>query len=282
MSKKSLLLAGAVVGACLGLTLACGDDSGADPKKDGGGGSAGQGGAAGAGGNAGAAGQTSYDACSSDGWCWESPLPQGNHLYGAWASSENDIWVVGARGTALHFDGTGWQRSEVGTAEALRAVWGSGPNDVWAVGDEATVVHFDGSVWSTVDVGGPEAGAPKDFFGIYGRAQDNFLVVGEGGVILHYTGSWNTPTSPTANSLRSVWVAEDGQAWAVGDYGARVHFDGTDFKLQPAYTPINHLRAVHGSGPDNVMVAGQWGFTVHFDGTKWTPKQDKSLGAYGA
>src|SRR2546426_1469877 len=37
--------------------------------------------------------------CSSDGWCWSNPLPQGNSLYSAWGSASNDVWAVGEGGT---------------------------------------------------------------------------------------------------------------------------------------------------------------------------------------
>src|SRR3569832_143919 len=43
--------------------------------------------------------------CSSGSVCWENPLPQGNDLLAAWASSDSDAWAVGIAGVAVHWDG---------------------------------------------------------------------------------------------------------------------------------------------------------------------------------
>src|SRR5947208_1553120 len=72
--------------------------------------------------------------CSADGWCWTRPLPQGESISGAFAFGEHDVWMVGAGGLALHYDGSVWSRSETGVSEPLAALWGSSPRDLWAVG----------------------------------------------------------------------------------------------------------------------------------------------------
>src|SRR5438552_18810283 len=79
--------------------------------------------------------------CSSDGWCWSNPLPQGNHLHSAWGSASNDVWAVGEGGTILHWDGRAWSASASGTGNGLYRVWGSASNDVWTVGAGGTIVH---------------------------------------------------------------------------------------------------------------------------------------------
>ena len=39
--------------------------------------------------------------CNVDPWCWQNPLPQGNHLYGVWGSDANNVWAVGLGGTIV-------------------------------------------------------------------------------------------------------------------------------------------------------------------------------------
>ena len=39
--------------------------------------------------------------CSSDGWCWQNPSPQGNPLRATWVQSPTNIWSVGDAGTIL-------------------------------------------------------------------------------------------------------------------------------------------------------------------------------------
>src|SRR2546422_11724983 len=86
--------------------------------------------------------------CSSDGWCWSNPLPQGNHLRSAWGSASNDVWAVGDRGTILHWDGGEWSASASGTENYLYSVWGSASNDVWVVDERGTILHWDSTGWS--------------------------------------------------------------------------------------------------------------------------------------
>jgi photosystem II stability/assembly factor-like uncharacterized protein len=69
-------------------------------------------------------------------------------LYDVWASSPEDVFVVGSQGLILHFDGQGWTQQRLpSSGESLRAVHGSGPDDIWAVGDQGALVHFDGASW---------------------------------------------------------------------------------------------------------------------------------------
>jgi len=39
--------------------------------------------------------------CTGDGWCWQSPSPQGNPLRATWVQSPTNIWTVGDAGTIL-------------------------------------------------------------------------------------------------------------------------------------------------------------------------------------
>ena len=80
--------------------------------------------------------------CSSDGWCWSNPLPQGNPLWSVWGSASTDVWAVGLGGTILHWDGSAWSPVASGTVNSLTSVRGSASNDVWAVGD-GTILHRD-------------------------------------------------------------------------------------------------------------------------------------------
>ena len=37
--------------------------------------------------------------CTGDGWCWQSPSPQGNPLRATWMQDASNIWTVGDAGT---------------------------------------------------------------------------------------------------------------------------------------------------------------------------------------
>jgi len=52
-----------------------------------------------------------------------------------WVRGPDDVWVVGAYGLILHFDGRSWTREESGSDEILIDIHGAG-DLVWAVGAE--------------------------------------------------------------------------------------------------------------------------------------------------
>ena len=65
-------------------------------------------------------------------------------LSGVSGVTPSDVFVVGTRGTVLHFDGTRWQEQKSGTSRNLSAVWAVSPTDVFAVGFDGLILHFDG------------------------------------------------------------------------------------------------------------------------------------------
>lgn len=74
-------------------------------------------------------------------------------LYDLSGTADDDVWAVGAGGTALHFDGSSWTRIPIATSADLRGVAARSPNDVWAVGftsgggSAPNVFHWDGVEW---------------------------------------------------------------------------------------------------------------------------------------
>jgi len=93
-------------------------------------------------------------------------------------------------------------------------------------------------------------------------------------------GSRETPVRASSNSdkaftvatdkaLLAVWADTTKDAWAVGDGGTIVHFDGQKWALSESGTD-EQLSAVHGSAPDNVWAVGDNGTTLHYDGKAWS------------
>src|SRR6266568_2690504 len=99
-------------------------------------------------GGGGIAGACAVEMCSSGGWCWQNPLPQGNPLFGIFGPTPNDVWAVGPDGTVLRFDGMAWRRVDLGAT--LPSVWGTSASDVWAVGVGGVMLRFQGTTWQQV------------------------------------------------------------------------------------------------------------------------------------
>ena len=89
-------------------------------------------------------------AAGQDGWTWQNPPPQGNHLNGIWGSSARNIFAVGEAGTIIHSDGTAWSTMSRSITGTLRDAWGSSATNVFAVGFSGTILHYDGTSWTNI------------------------------------------------------------------------------------------------------------------------------------
>ena len=67
-----------------------------------------------------------------------------NTLSAIWGTSSTDVFVVGAYGTILHYDGSTWSTMNSGFTFNLSAVWGSSSTDVFAFGTNG-ILHYDGT-----------------------------------------------------------------------------------------------------------------------------------------
>jgi photosystem II stability/assembly factor-like uncharacterized protein len=151
-------------------------------------------------------------------------------LHAVWGSSTSNVFVVGAGGLILHTTNAGvgttptWNKTVQGSSE-LMGVWGSSDADVYVVGSApAVILHSTdgGSTWSSTTPSPSVIG----LFAVGGRSVNEVYAVGAtGGLIFRSTGGnvWSTETSPTTKDLFGVWVASNGEAFAVGRAGTIVH-----------------------------------------------------------
>lgn len=150
-----------------------------------------------------------------DGAAWtEMVIPAemgGGQLYGVWASSPDDVWVVGTM--VLRWNGIWWSRQYVHEwSDNFRDVWGSGPDNVFLAGGR--VAHWNGTAWSSF--------YPRNNYqglGVWGSGPDDVYVVGS--QTLHYNGStWTEANIETASNLHDIVGLGPRHVWAVGEGGA--------------------------------------------------------------
>ncbi len=161
--------------------------------------------------------------CSTSNWCWDNPLSEGRTLNTVRGRSATDVWAVGERGIALHWDGTCWARILPGNSQQLRAAWPAAGRTWWFAGEGGALLKWDGATWTS------QALAEQlTFHDIEGSSDTSAIAVGQAGAIYTFDGqqwrprSWDAGTSP-APELLAVWPVSDTEAWAVGRGGTLAH-----------------------------------------------------------
>ena len=199
----------------------------------------------------------------------QSPVRE--HLNAVWGQDRHAVWVVGDKGTILHYNGSAWTRQGAGVADTnLKAIWGSSRSDIWALGDDFTVLRFDGSTWKRVF----ETDADKDLAAIWGSAANDLWFAGKDksdqteDVLFHCNGNtWQAVPLPEAPGIKeldikALWGSSAREVFAVGHGGAIAEYrDGTWHLVNPSPVKDN-LKAVRGTADGRVRAIGDKGARI--------------------
>jgi len=79
--------------------------------------------------------------------------------------------------------------------------------------------------------------------------------------------TWQEVESPTTKDLYSVFTLSEDDAWAVGDSGTIIHWDGSEWSLVESHT-ISSLRSIYFVSKSNGWASGGSSI-IHYEGTKW-------------
>ncbi|MBN2025645.1 MAG: IPT/TIG domain-containing protein, partial [Actinobacteria bacterium] len=184
-------------------------------------------------------------------------------LSGVSALSADSAWAVGDYGSILHYDGAMWVPQESGTRKELYDVFALDSTHVWAVGD-GIILFYDGNTWSEAE---HTLLSPRS---ISGTSSDFVLAVG-GFEIHRFNGDRWVLDHTTSHRLNGVYAfSHDGNncAWAVGDNGHALYYDGSSWTDHPTGdTYSRNLRDVIAFGPDQAWAVGQKGVIYRYDGS---------------
>ncbi len=166
-----------------------------------------------------------------NGFCWESPLPQGNTLRAAVALSPTDVWMVGDHGAIVHTERGGFVLYDSGTTRGLRAVFAVAPNDLYAVGERAVITHWDGVRWTL-----ESTKEEKEALVAVWASRTTALAVGESGFALERdsTGQWQEVVTQTSANFVALWQVAGGDVWAVTDGDGAFRYKSLGFEVVPA------------------------------------------------
>ena len=74
-----------------------------------------------------------------------------NHLLSIFGFGADSIFVGGAEGTMLHYDGVKWESMDLNGRWAIKNIWGAAPDNLFAVATDGRILHYDGKEWSVED-----------------------------------------------------------------------------------------------------------------------------------
>lgn len=73
-------------------------------------------------------------------------------IWDAWGPDANNVFFAASNGQVYHFNGSGWIDSITGNSMTLEVVWGASDQDVYVVGDRGTILHYEGLPPTTLDL----------------------------------------------------------------------------------------------------------------------------------
>jgi hypothetical protein len=140
--------------------------------------------------------------------------PAQDTLFKVSGIAADNVWLVGSRGTALHWDGSQLAADNIPVDGTLLSVAGNSERFVAAGGNfDGVLYENDGSGWvSKLPTGGDR------LVGV-SVSEDAFYTVGISGTILERgaDGKWAVDLPRQTNlDLHAAWIDSEGGVWAVG------------------------------------------------------------------
>ncbi len=222
-----------------------------------------------------------------DGTTWRTALEDTGtavvRLASVWGASASAVFAVGAGfmgGAALvRYDGSGWTSLPAHcfypvNGGGYTSVWGNTSSDVFSVLSVTTypsvqtwIRHFDGQQWTSVYYRRCQS-CSRGPRAVWSRSASDAFAVGDSGMVLRYDGTdWAPQSSGSTEALRAVW-GDSAAVFAVGDGGTILYHDGSAWHAQSSGT-TQPLFGVWGTSASDVFAVGGGGTILHYDGAVW-------------
>jgi len=203
-----------------------------------------------------------------------TPAPDGTSTLRGWAP--NDIWALGAPGTAAHWNGTSWERrlpAWLLSSDDATRVTGGAPDDLWAAVGGA-LLRGDGTSWRVALTPDEVGGQIVD---IWTPGPGEVWVVGADNLIHQLRGGGWTTENPLAGDgpMRAISGTSTSDVWVVRGTNTVLHWDGRGWVARDATLAggvANTINAIWAAAPNDLWVVGDG--ISHWLNDSWvaTPK----------
>ena len=102
-----------------------------------------------------------------------------SHLLSIYGFGDNDIFIGGAEGTMLHFNGSEWTSMDTKGRWTVKKMWGHDREHLYAVCTDGKILHFNGTEWTPIF-----SGSIATLYAVDGDGSDQMFVAGDIGTIL--------------------------------------------------------------------------------------------------
>lgn len=190
--------------------------------------------------------------------------------------SNVDVWMVGDKATALHFNGNSWSLVNTGIAggDNLTSVSAVSSQEVWACADQGKVYKWTpGTNWTSPSNPGnnPNSISMVDASGS-GVATTGW-VVGAKKTAYFYNGSaWASANSGINVDLFGVSTLSSTDAWAVGK-AAIYQWNGASWSgSSPTSATLNSVSMIKSGASDIGWAVGTGSTALYYNGSSWALK----------
>jgi hypothetical protein len=212
--------------------------------------------------------------CSADHWCWRDPKPTGNDYDHVYATSDDNIWLIGQHGTVLQWDGAAWRAHHPAVlagqaaAQFSMSISGRSASDMWLIYGTA-VEHWDGAAWTIKDTA-PTNGS-VGFDNVWEAPNGDVWVTLSNGTLSRSLGGGDFQRIDTGCGcfLGNIWGLAADDFWMTSLPGNILHSDGKTFTR--SFTGTTPVGAILGTATDDIWVSGAAGTLLHWNGTAWKP-----------
>jgi hypothetical protein len=178
-----------------------------------------------------------------------------------WGTSSSDLFLVGNNGSIAHYNGSSWSKIESGTTTIINDVWGIVENntttvfcvvsDYFDIKDRKILSIKNGKTVDTVKW------PMQQTLSSVWASDENYLVVGGSGLYENNKGKWKEITEPyfiggISGVARNDFVV-------VGDYGLVAHYNGVGLKTYETFINNNTRFLACAYKSDMVIAVGDVG-----------------------
>ena len=204
-------------------------------------------------------------------YIWNSvPLETSEDILGSFIIDENNMWLVGAAGLILHYDGTLWNTVDVAISEDLNDIYFVDASNGFIAGSGGTFLIYDGTTWTSVD-----PGITDNFNGVAFVDANNGYLVGDDGLVLQYaSGTFTSEIAKDENGdditkdFTDIAVIDANNYWVCGKSKYIINYDGTNWTGGQIGGKDHY--AVWFNSADDGWVSSKDGRLQQYNGSEWT------------